>query len=319
MLTSETFSSCLEHLFPCLGLIYVGAGNGAVLNGERFSRIPKLLAIEADDRAFSHLVHALQGHGGWAAQKALIGEENAATTFFEASNPNESGLLNPEVLKSVWRNLSCHALRSQEATTLSTLLRNDAEPHGYNWLSLDCLPAVPILRGVKESLEQFQVICARTLDSASGILDQGCTKAECDAFLSPLGYRAVFMEEATNPMVQYVFYVRDERANQECFIERLQQQHRLEHEQLTQAKLAAEKQSAKRAEQLAEATRAKTLAENLSADMQAKAEALGKRVKQLQETEAQYKFRQKILQDQLTSAEAQLEVIKDLLLSKPLQ
>ena len=106
MLTTEIFTNCLEYLYPCTGLIHVGAGNGSALAGERFDRVPRLLAIEADDLAFSYLANNFQNRSGWTALKALVSDEESESSFYVASNPNESGLLDPQALKAVWRNLS---------------------------------------------------------------------------------------------------------------------------------------------------------------------------------------------------------------------
>jgi hypothetical protein len=274
MLTSETFSNCLEYLFPCTGLIYVGAGNGAVLNGERFSRISSLLAIEADDLAFSHLATVLQSHAGWVALKALVDEDEAETTYFVASNPNESGLLNPDALKAVWRNLACREVRLQPSITLSSVLRNDLQAKRYNWLSIDCLPSARVLRGLEDQFNQFDVIDVRVLDFAAGILEQGCTKVECDTLLTPLGYQSVFVGEAANPLVQSVVYVRDRRASFEIQTERIKQHYLSEIEQLTQARVAAEKLAAERAQHVEQATKAKYEQARLAQERQAQIEQL---------------------------------------------
>ena len=377
MLTSETFTNCLEHLFPCAGLIYVGAGNGAALNGERYSRISRLLAIEADDLAFSYLASNLQNRTGWTALKALIGEDEAETSFFAASNPNESGLLNPEALKAVWRNLTCQEVRPQVSTSLSSVLQNECEAEHYNWLSVDCLPSARILQGLERHLEQFDVIDVRVLDRAAGILEEGCTKAECDTLLTSLGYQMVFVEEATNPMVQRVLYVRDGRASLEIHTERLNQRYQVENEQLSQAKAAAEKLATERAQQTEQASKAKDEQAKLAQERQAQIEQLtqakavaekaageraqqleeatkakdeqarlaGERLKQIEQltqakaaaektagerlqkmnellleiqnrkvSEAELVSRQKLMHDEMVRAEAQLELIKDILL-----
>lgn len=246
MLTSETFINCLEYLFPCTGLIYVGAGNGSALNGEHFSRISRLLAIEADDLAFSYLENNLQNRTGWTALKALVGKDEAKTSFFAASNPNESGLLNPEALKSVWRNLTCLGSRPQASTTLSSVLRNECQAEHYNWLRIDCLPPASILRGIEKHLEQFDVIDVRVLDHAAGILEDGCTKPECDTLLIPLGYQMGFVEEATNPMVHRVLYVRDGRACLSIQAEQIRRESQIQIEHLTKDKGEAEKLAAER-------------------------------------------------------------------------
>lgn len=313
MLTSETFTNCLEYIFPCTGLIYVGAGNGSVLNGERFSRISRLLAIEADDLAFSYLASNLQNHIGWTALKALVGEDEAESIFFTASNPNESGLLNPEMLKPIWRNLTCLSSRPQASTTLSSVLKNQFQANHYNWLSVDCLPSVRILRGLDKHIEQFDVIDVRILVHAAGLPEEGGTKSECDTLLNPLGYRMAFVEEATNPMVQRVLYVRDGRTSLEIHKERLNQRYLFENEQLSQARAAAEKLAAERTHQH-EAAQQAALQERNSLLAKVKSEQL--RVSVLDEQIRYTEQQQQRLNDELAKAETQLEFVKKFLLEE---
>lgn len=234
MLTTEIFTNCLECLYPCTGLIHVGAGNGSALAGERFDRVPRLLAIEVDDLAFSYLANNFQNRPGWTALKALISDEESESSFYVASNPNESGLLDPRALKAVWRNLGCLEIKAQAATTLSAVMQHENHAEAYNWLCIDCLPATRILHGLEKQLEQFDVIDLRVLDQAAGVLDQGCTKAETDALLVPLGYHAAFVEEGTNPNVLRVLYVRDGNRRLEIQTNRLRQQYEFEIKQLGQ-------------------------------------------------------------------------------------
>jgi len=287
MITTEIFTNCLKYLYPCTGLIHVGAGNGSALAGERFDRLPRLLAIEADDLAFSYLANNFQNRPGWTALKALVSDEESETSFYVASNPNESGLLDPEVLKAVWRNIGCMEIRAQASTTLSAVMQRENHAEAYNWLCIDCLPATRILHGLEKQLEQFDVIDLRVLDQAAGVLDQGCAKAETDALLEPLGYQAAFVEEGTNPNVLRVLYVRNGHRRLEIQTDRLKQQYEFEiqqlcqdNEELKQGKAQLEKDKADlaaarneqvgRAQQLVkeveQLTQAKAVAEKLAAE-----------------------------------------------------
>lgn len=310
MLTSEIFIDCLEHIFPCTGLIYVGAGNGSALYDERYSRISRLLAIEADNLAFSYLASNLQNRTGWTALKALVGENEAETIFFTASNPNESGLLNPGALKSIWPNLTCLSSRPQASTTLSSVLKNQSQANRYNWLRVDCLPSVRILRGLDKHIEQFDVIDVRLLDHAVGIPEEGCTKAGCDTLLTPLGFRMIFVEEATNPMLQRILYVRDGRAILELHIEHLNQRYQFENEQLTQAKVAAEKTAGERAQQLVEANTVKDEQVKLLIEHLKRIGELQTQIQSYQLNEYESSSRMQRFKEELAGAEAQLELMR---------
>lgn len=249
MLAIDTFIDCLEYIFPCTGLIYVGAGNGAVFSGKRFSRLPRLLAIEADYQAFTNLSHSLRDRPDFIPLKALISHSDSEATFFVASNPKESGLLNPDGLKTVWRNLICRGEEARVTVTLSTVLKNEQKCDVYNWLSIDCFPSASILLGLQGKINQFDLIDLRVLNYSAGVLEQGGTKKECDTLLNPLGYQAIFTEEASNPMVQRVLYARNGRACLEIQVGQIRQEHQALVAKLTQAKIEAEKSLAERTQQ----------------------------------------------------------------------
>lgn len=350
MLTTEIFTNCLEHLYPCTGLIQVGAGNGSALAGERFYRIPRLLAIEADDLAFSYLANNFQNRPGWTMLKALVSDQESESSFYVASNPNESGLLDPEGLKAVWRNLGCLEIRAQAATTLSAVMQHESHAEAYNWLCIDCLPATRILHGLEKKLEQFDVIDLRVLDQAAGVLDQGCAKAETDALLEPLGYQAGFVEEGANPNVLRVLYVRDGNRRLEIQTECLRQQYEFETEQqlrqdneeLMQGKAQLEKDKADlvaerdeqegRAQQLVQKieqlTQAKAVAEKLAAERTQQAEQATKardeqstlfnerlaKLQQLEKINLELDAKQQLMNEELLKVTAQIELIKELFL-----
>lgn len=211
MIASDTFACCLRHLYPCTGLILVGAGNGIGLAAERYAGIPRLLALEADDRAFRHLQANFPDHSGWIASRVLVSGLVEEACFHVASNPLESGLLDPEFLKPVWRNLISLTSRQEPATTLGVLLKQENNAKDYNWLIIDCLPAIYLLSGLGESVSQFDVIELRLLAKTTGLQDRACDQAESDTFLESLGYSRVLVVAGNNPDILYAVYVRDIR------------------------------------------------------------------------------------------------------------
>lgn len=211
----------------------VGAGDGTALSEERYAHLPRLLALEAEGSTFQYLQRNLHEHYGWSALKVLVSDVATETTFHVASNPNESGLIDPETLKSVWQNLSSLSSRQEEAITLARVIELENDASAYNWLIIDCLPANRILNGLGKYIEQFDVIELRLLACQNGLPDHACDKAESDAFLEPLGYCAVFTEAGSNPAVLHALYVRDSQRQLEIQTDRLRQQYLLDIEALS--------------------------------------------------------------------------------------
>jgi hypothetical protein len=213
MMRADGWIDFLRDLFPVVGVVHVGAGSGSVAARYAEWAVPKAILIEAEEALHAKLMSAAQPHSGWSAHAMLVGESEADTDFFVATNPNESGMLRPDKLTGIWRNLRTCEQRSLRSTTLERLLDANVEsPHEVNWVVVDCLPALPILKGAGKRLEDWDVIVARAVLSADVAESSGATRAALEAFLADHSFRCVAWEEERHPAIGRAIFVRDWRS-----------------------------------------------------------------------------------------------------------
>ncbi|MCB1944109.1 MAG: hypothetical protein KDI53_19015, partial [Candidatus Accumulibacter sp.] len=212
MHTTFSFSDWLEHvrcLLPISGVVHVGAGGG--LDSLRYANwnVAQAVLIEADEMLADRLVETVKEHPSWSAHSAFISDGDGEATFYVASNANESGALKPETLTRFWRNLRTIEERPARTVTLDTLLAGLAVGEALNWAVVDCLPALPVLRGAEKLIAQADVIVARAFLDESQLPGEAGGKSELDQFLTAHGYRCLATEEENQPALGRLLYVRD--------------------------------------------------------------------------------------------------------------
>ncbi|MBE2260713.1 MAG: FkbM family methyltransferase, partial [Rhodobacteraceae bacterium] len=212
MHTTFSFSDWLEHvrcLLPISGVVHVGAGGG--LDSLRYANwnVAQAVLIEADEMLADRLVETVKEHPSWSAHSAFISDGDGEATFYVASNANESGALKPETLTRFWRNLRTIEERPARTVTLDTLLAGLAVGEVLNWAVVDCLPALPVLRGAEKLIAQADVIVARAFLDESQLPGEEGGKSELDQFLTAHGYRWLATEEENQPALGRAIYVRD--------------------------------------------------------------------------------------------------------------
>jgi hypothetical protein len=203
----------LSKLFPIERLVHVGAGSSSKLGPFAKLDLPRVVFIEADESTHKKLESTIREHDTWVAHLALVAEREGEAIFYGASNPSESGLIEPSSLASIWRNLKTKSHDRRVATTLDRLLKDETSPGGRaNWIFVDCLPAVPVLSGALVSLEQSDVVAARAILDPTILTHAGATRDAVESFLTERGFRCVSVEEEHHPAVGYLIFVRDWRA-----------------------------------------------------------------------------------------------------------
>lgn len=252
MPTEAHLISWLEHLwqlFPAQGVLIVGAGNGTSPWIDALQRwnAPNVTLIEADDTQFQYLQHTLMTREGWQLHKQVVAAETGSVAFHHASNPAESGLVEPENLRPLWPNLKTLHISKRQAISLAELLAG-TKP-AANWLLIDCLPAGALLSGAGRALATFDVIVTRTLLPEAGA-DISAAQADANSITQLLkahGLRTVTSQASRHPRIQHAVWVRDVVAETKAKETALAQVHALKQETLelvkareaeTQAKLA---------------------------------------------------------------------------------
>lgn len=199
---------CLSRIFPVQGAVIIGAGMG---NGPWFSLLQQqgiddVLLIEAEPASVRYLKKKYASHRHWSMLEQVVGDQVCERTFYSVSNRDESSLLSPDVLKTLWPNISIREKRFCHVITLDWLIQEKSL--NSNWLVIDALPAVTILNGALDSMVSFDVIIVRQ------VIDVHLTEElyqDVDAFMQQKGYIFFCMEADLHPSIGYAVYVKDVR------------------------------------------------------------------------------------------------------------
>src|ERR1035438_207761 len=204
MRTNLSLEGWLDHLRvlePVVGVVHVGAGNGRAADRYADWGVDTAIFVEANEDFYDKLVATLRGRDNWTVHTTLISNSAVDMDFFVASNPNESGVLRPEVFAGLWRNLKTRERRRLHATTLEAILAVSKGGQRANWAVVDCVPALPVLHSASHCLDGWDVIIARVILDESKAPNDGAAKSRIDQFLSSRGYWCVASEEEFQPAI----------------------------------------------------------------------------------------------------------------------
>lgn len=205
--SSAVWLEQLRKLYPVRGLTHVGAGQGeAIALYERWG-LDRVVLIEADPVLGADLRKQARAHENWTVHAVLVSERDGPCNFHVASNPDESGTVAPAGLRAVWRNLQLVETRRFDAVRLDSLLVTQA-PDGPNWLVVDCVPALPVLQGAASALDLADVLVLRVGMVDALPADSGIREAEVTAWLGPLAFDRLVVEEERNRAFGRAIYVR---------------------------------------------------------------------------------------------------------------
>ncbi|MDO9024553.1 hypothetical protein, partial [Zwartia sp.] len=176
--------------------------------------LSKALIIGAEPVAVDQLKATAVSPEVIEAQSQVIADTEGLVEFYEASNPSESGLVDPNFLRMVWSSLTLSKRSQREATTLdhaaaafiSTPVHPVSEPQ---WLVVDCLPAIRILSGGQHLLESTSLVCVRVIAEA-GFRGEpsGADLVSVDQWLAEHGFKRAAYIHALNPKIGHAVYGR---------------------------------------------------------------------------------------------------------------
>lgn len=201
----------LSQLYPPCGVVLVGAGSGSS------SWVQYLMAanwrnvtlIEADEATARSLKATTQSHPSWDVKPHVIGPRSGPIPFYSASLHTESGLLEPETLRSLWPNLKTRTKQTRQAVSLGELL--EASPS--SWLVVDCLPARSIIEGAVVHLPGIDLIAARVVLDAAQLGEEDGELESLQQLLHVHGFRLLAREAGRHPAIGHALFVRDTRSD----------------------------------------------------------------------------------------------------------
>lgn len=235
----------LARVFPLKGAIVVGAGLG---QGPWFdflsaAKVNRVLLVEAQDDYAKQLERLYADQQGWQIKQKVLSSSNELATFYQLSSRHESGLLPAEHLKILWPNISDKGQWDCQTTTLDDLAM-DLEA---NWLFVDCLPALPILKGAKQWLHSADLVVVRSLLNETTDSIKESSALVLDNYLGQLGFTCIGQDVRQHPMISHRIYLRDYAgALRNLQVQYLKQQGQIEQLQLhcdEQSQLVVEHQT----------------------------------------------------------------------------
>jgi len=314
-------------------LVHIGAGRGV---GEMHTwhhwGLAQVLIVDADENRLAWAKQLCAQYPGWKVLPQVISNEGPEVQYHLASNPDEDSLVPMLRFNAIWENIRTVKTETLAATTLDSLLSvelaTDRRPQTASiWCLIDCLPADLILFSAEQSLAQMSVVVARVVlkelasDNSMGLLS---------ALLPDLqakGFKCISVIETTHPAIGYAVFVRDYKATYDQFVASTQAQLQTDQatilqqrEQLADLRLQFDRLVIDRDTQLEAVA-------GYSNNNEAKALELSDLRQQLTQMEAvlaetaqgklSLQDRQTHLHDDLVRAEAQIDLIKELMFTPP--
>lgn len=317
-------------------VVHIGAGRGVgELNVWQSFGVPNALIVDADADRLSWVHRLCAQHPSWRIVPRVISNQVPESQFYQTNNPDEDSLVALNSLTALWENI-----RTTKATTVSTVslddLIIDQWPTAFDgqtsniWCLIDCLPADSILFSAEQTLAHMSVVVARvvltdlSVDSPIGLL------SVVAPFLEGKGFKCLSVLETTHPALGYAVFVRDYRSTYEHYVEADQFQLKTwqttveqQREQLSEQRLQLDYLMLERDAHLESISNSLKTIEAQQVEVQEVRQQLDKMEGALVETNEGkliLQVRQTHLHDNLVRAEAQIDLIKELMFtSRPLQ
>lgn len=131
----------------------------------------------------------------------IISPDHGNAGYYYTTLSQENGIVSPSKLQNIWKNISIKEKRSRQTNSLSEIV---LESINNQWLLIDCLQGVSILKNNLQGLSCFDVIVVRTLSSPKeDNLDILITK------LSDVGFKLLDICSTDDPILVRAIFVRD--------------------------------------------------------------------------------------------------------------
>ncbi|SDW03753.1 glycosyltransferase family 4 protein [Nitrosomonas communis] len=204
----------LQKLAPPQAIIHIGAGDGyGEMHQWRQWGVSHAFIIDANKDRLEWARPLIAKNPGWHAASAVLFENEGEVDYYQASNPEEDGLIPPQRLSSLWPNLQATDQSVRSSRRLDHLL--DEEIGGAFgqadsiWVLVDCLPALPILRGAGTHIEQWSVLKLRVLLHFADEIEEDASLQSIEAYLQPLGFQCIEITESNHPAIGYALFARN--------------------------------------------------------------------------------------------------------------
>lgn len=325
--------SLLRGLTEPTFVVHVGAGRGVgELHTWQTWDLPKALIVEPDVTRLDWAQRLCSQHTGWKIATQVISNEETEVEYHLASNPDEDSLVPTHRLSAIWVGIRTVKVQSVSATSLDKLLGvhlvADSGQHKANlWCLIDCFPSDLILLSAEHSLAQMSVVVARVVLTDSHQEDSIGSLSSVSLYLQVKGFKCLSVIETTHPSVGYAIFVRDFKAIHEQYRDAVQAQLQTEQttvmqqsELINEQRLQLERLAVDRDIQLeAVANQAKTIeAQQIEiSELSMRLDKMEAVLEGVERGKLALQGQQTHLHDDLVRAEAQIDLIKELIFTSP--
>ena len=323
----------LRRLTEPTCVVHIGAGRGVgELHGWHHWGLPKALIVDADEKRLGWARHLCVQYPEWRLAATVLSNETSEAQYYLASNPDEDSLVSTQSLSRIWPNIRTVKAQTVPTSTLDELLSavlelEQGQPVASLWCMIDCLPADLILLGAERSLAQFTVVVARVVltdlqsERPVGLLPNIAT------YLQGKGLKRLCVLETTHPAIGYAVFVRDYASTYQQYADAVTLQLHVanatitkQNEQLSEQRLQLDRLVVDRDTQLEMVSNQAKAIEAQQFEIQEAKQQLLKMEAVLAESDQgklALQGRQGHLHDDLVRAEAQIDLIKELMFSSP--
>jgi hypothetical protein len=314
-------------------VVHVGAGRGVgELHTWHSWALPKALIVDADVNRLGWAQQLCVQKPAWKVAATVISNGGSEAPYHLASNPDEDSLVPMQSLTGIWANI--RAVKVQTVATLSLdqllsaeLVSEQGQHSARVWCLIDCLPADLILLGAEHSLANMSVVVARVILTNHQSAEPVGLLSSVSPYLEGKGFKCLTVLETTHPSIGYSVFVRDYKATHEEYAELVKAQLQTErltiaqqNEKLSEQRLQLDRLVVDRDAQLDTVTsQAKTIEAQLLEIEEVKQQLIRMEavVAESDQGKLALQGRQEHLHDDLVRAEAQIDLIKELMFSSP--
>lgn len=144
----------------------------------------------------------------------VLADSSGETTWYTASNRNESGLVRPEAMQRYWRNIRTVEQDVRPTQTVAGFIdaMSGEQPglNDINWLVVDCSGAAHVLAGAGDSMTRLDGVVVRAFfDEGADSELSSSSAASISHLLSPLGFEIVSSVPGRHESVGHLIMVRN--------------------------------------------------------------------------------------------------------------
>ncbi|MFN5746291.1 MAG: hypothetical protein ACK443_09440, partial [Methylococcaceae bacterium] len=207
----STVVSLLRDLYPPNVLVHIGVGQGVGdMSAWRQWSVARAVLVDTQAEPVWFGQEQL-AHPDWRWISQAVSDHDGDALYYIASNAAENGLLDPDSLSHYWPNLQAVESHSRAVYRLDSLLLAGDMVETPDWLIIDCLPSLTILKGARQSLETCSVVWVRAIlePQQDNVNDAGL--ASIRDYLEARGFDCLGVAEALNPGLGTAIFVKNWR------------------------------------------------------------------------------------------------------------